>query len=121
MAKSFWCIGSICLYCFEKESIIIFKRQTLVHDIYIDAVETFMIKILNKITYVNSRKISKVICSSFKLGDTVLKCRQKRKESSKVMSEAFNNALIKIMKSGVRTKSWIEQYRFSWNIPEKSN
>jgi hypothetical protein len=54
-----------------------------------------MIKILKEITYANPRKISEII-DSFKPGETVRKCRQIRKDSDKVMSEASNNALIKI-------------------------
>jgi ribosomal protein L19 len=79
------------------------KQQILVCDIYIDAVETFMIQILKEITYANVRKISEII-DSFKPGDTVRKRGQTRKDSGKVISKAFNNALIKIIKSGVSQK-----------------
>ena len=80
-----------------------------------------MIKILKEITYANVRKISKVI-DSFKHGDTVRKLIQTRKDSGKLMSNACNNALIKIMnESGVIPKKMVEQYRFSRDNPEKRN
>lgn len=98
----------------------LYRRQTLVRDIYIDAVETFMIKTLKEITYANARKISEVI-DSFKPGETVRKRRQTRKDSGKVMSKAFNNALIKIMNQELSQKKMVERYRFSRDISEKSN
>lgn len=64
-----------------------------------------MIKILKEITYANVRKISKVL-DSFKPGDTIRKRRQTRKDSGKVMSKAFNNALIKIMNQELSQKRW---------------
>lgn len=83
------------------------ERDTGLGEIYIKAVDKIMVKKLKEITFVNSKEVLGIIYSS-KTGNTILKGRQLKNKTEKVIGKASPSAVANWMESRLLTTHWFE-------------
>jgi hypothetical protein len=83
------------------------ERDTRLGDIYIEAADKIMVKKLKEITFVNAKEVRGIIYSS-KTGNTILKVRQLKNKTGKVIGKASPNAVANGVESRLLTRQWFE-------------
>ena len=83
------------------------QRDTRLAEIYIEALDKIMVKKLKEITFVNARKVLGIIYSS-KTGNTILKGRQLKNKTGKVIDKASSNTVANWMESRLLTTHGFE-------------
>jgi hypothetical protein len=81
------------------------ERDTRLGDIYIEAADKIMVKKLKEITFVNAKEVRGIIYSS-KTGNTILKVRQLKNKTGKVIGRASPNAVANGVESRLLTRQW---------------
>lgn len=83
------------------------ERDTGLGEIYIKAVDKIMVKKLKEITFVNSKEVLGIIYSSI-TGNTILKGRQLKNKTEKVIGKASPSAVASWMESRLSPTHWFE-------------